>query len=325
MAIFQLIFVTFMLTLVCGCAASQHSLHSPNTKWTRSFEFLYSAVITPPEGAKEVRVWFPLPYSDGNQEVHLLEIKTPQTYKIYTEPSYGNKMAFFELSGDIPKQIPLELRFRATRYEDRKEIDLEFPHAKADQFLDPSRLGVVTPEVEGIAKQIRGTQRVPFDQAHGAYLYVLDSMEYKKEGEGWGRGDTTWACSAHYGNCTDYHALFIAIAQAMGIPAVFEIGFSLPHDKREGLIAGYHCWVHFYLQGKGWVPVDASEGDKNPAQREYFFGAHDANRIKFTTGRDLWLVPKQRGEPLNFFIYPYVEVDGRPCETMELEFSFKDI
>jgi transglutaminase-like putative cysteine protease len=45
---------------------------------------------------------------------------------------------------------------------------------------------------------------------------------------------------------------------------------------------GIHCWAEFYAQGIGWVPVDTSEAAKNPAKREYFFGAHDENRIEFS-------------------------------------------
>ena len=34
----------------------------------------------------------------------------------------------------------------------------------------------------------------------------------------------------------------------------------------------------------------------------------------------------EAGEPLNFFIYPYVEVDGKawPAENVKLEVSYKD-
>ncbi len=324
----RLFYICFLLlfadSALSGCATNQKGKEPVYSRTRRSFEFTYSAKITHlPQDAREVRVWFPIPQSDDNQEVSHVEINAP--YTMHTEPVYGNKMAFVELHGHIPQEIPLELRFGATRYEDRKEVDLEFPPERSGQFLQPSRLGAIIPEVEEIATLIKGGLKDPSGQMYEVYRYVLDNMEYKKEGTGWGRGDTRWACSARYGNCTDYHALFIALAQALGVPAVFEIGFPLPQDKREGVIGGYHCWAHFYIEEKGWVPVDVSEGDKNPDEREYFFGAHDANRVKFTTGRDIWLIPQQGGEPLNFFIYPYVEVDGKPHEEMELKFSFRDL
>ena len=60
----------------------------------------------------------------------------------------------------------------------------------------------------------------------------------------------------------------------------------MPADRGEGQVSGYHCWAECYLRGIGWVPVDASEAAKNPEKRDYFFGAHDENRVEFTVGRE---------------------------------------
>jgi hypothetical protein len=77
------------------------------------------------------------------------------------------------------------------------------------------------------------------------------------------------------------------------------------------------------LNRLGWVPVDISEAWKNPSKHDYFFGSIDANRVQFTTGRDLTLEPKQDGPTLNYFIYPYVEVDGQPYEAVDRRFTFQ--
>jgi transglutaminase-like putative cysteine protease len=154
--------------------------------------------------------------------------------------------------------------------------------------------------------------RTPLDKARAAYAYVLSTMRYDKpQGakEGWGRGDIMWACDRKYGNCTDFHALFIGLLRASGIPARFSIGYSLP-DGEGGELAGYHCWADFYLDGVGWVPVDASEAWKHADRRDYFFGHHDANRVQVSTGRDLAL-PGMHGTPLNYGVYPYAEADGQ--------------
>ena len=76
--------------------------------------------------------------------------------------------------------------------------------------------------------------------------------------------------------------------------------------------------------GRGWVPVDSSEASKNPSKRDYFFGHHDENRLEFSRGRHLTLTPAQQGPPLNFFVYPYAEVDGKPHEAIDRKFTFTD-
>ncbi len=328
------IVVLFSVVLLCGCAGrpaagpyvSESGSEPDSPRVQRRFEFLYSADITNiPMDAKDVRIWFPVPQSDKNQRISRLEIKTPESCGVHTGPVYGNKIGYIHVTGAPPPSIPVSLSFEVTRYEDRGGNNPSPPGGDVHKFLQPSRRGAITPEVSKAASGIEDVWAVPQDRLKAAYQYVIDNMEYKKEGTGWGHGDTAWACRVGYGNCTDYHALFIALSQAMGVPANFEIGFSLPPGETEGTVGGYHCWAHYYIPEEGWVPVDVSEADKRPVFKDYFFGAHDPNRIKFTTGRDIILEPRQKGGPLNYFIYPYVEVDGIRHEDMTLRISFRDI
>ena len=106
--------------------------------------------------------------------------------------------------------------------------------------------------------------------------------------------------------------------------ARFGIGLPLPADKQSSEIAGYHCWSDFYVDGKGWIPVDISEAWKHPEKRDYFFGSHDVNHVQFSAGRDLRLNPPQAGKLLNYFVYPYVEVDEQEYPNVSLAFSFAD-
>jgi transglutaminase-like putative cysteine protease len=191
------------------------------------------------------------------------------------------------------------------------------------RFLQPDRrVPLAGPITELSAEQTRGIQD-PMAKARAIYDYVIATMRYDKSGTGWGNGDAIWACTAKRGNCTDFHSLFIGMMRAAGIPARFEIGFSLPEDQHGGTIPGYHCWAEFYVAPYGWIPVDASEAWKHPEKKNYFFGAHDDNRLQFSVGRDIRLDPPQQGEPLNYFIYPYAEVDGKTF-ALKSEFSFQD-
>ena len=149
-------------------------------------------------------------------------------------------------------------------------------------------------------------------------------MAYDKTMPGWGRGDTRRACLLGKGNCTDFHSLFISMARAERIPARFKIGVVIPQEP-SGVIPGYHCWAEFYEKGQGWVPVDASEAWKHPELADYYFGAHDPNRFLISVGRDIQLVPRQQGEPVNIFFSPYVEVDEQAFSDVGVEVRFKDL
>jgi hypothetical protein len=60
--------------------------------------------------------------------------------------------------------------------------------------------------------------------------------------------------------------------------------------------------------------------------RDCCFGNLSPDRVAFSAGRDIELVPRQDGPPLNFFAYPYVEADGKPYADAKVErhFSFRD-
>ena len=195
-----------------------------------------------------------------------------------------------------------------------------------EQYLKPDRLVPLDDQIRAWARDVvrSANGHSDLEMARAIYNHVVSTVKYDKTGKGWGRGDIYYACQERRGNCSDFHAIFIGYSRAVGIPARFAIGFPLPSDRGGGKIFGYHCWAEFYAQGIGWVPVDASEAAKNPSKREYFFGAHDENRLELTKGRDLMLVPRQKGESLNYFVYPYIEIDGRPLLETEYEVTYQD-
>jgi transglutaminase-like putative cysteine protease len=194
-----------------------------------------------------------------------------------------------------------------------------------NRLVAPDTLIPTDGKIKELAVEVTGSQGGTVAKAKAAYDYFFTNMRYDKTGSGWGRGDALWACDSKRGNCTDFHSPFIGVLRADGIPARFDIGFPLPENKDKGDIPGYHCWAEFYARKTGWIPVDISEAWKAKEKQAYFFGSVDANRVQLSTGRDVTLSPKQDGPALNYFVYPYVEVDGEPYEKVDKHFSFEEV
>jgi transglutaminase-like putative cysteine protease len=190
------------------------------------------------------------------------------------------------------------------------------------RFLQPDRLVPIDGRIAEEAGRIVKPGMSSLEKARAIYDYVVETMAYDKSGTGWGRGDALWACDAKRGNCTDFHSLFIGMARALGIPARFVMGFPVPEDKKEGEITGYHCWAEFYIEGEGWLPVDASEAWKHPEKKDFFFGNLDPNRVAFTIGRDIRLEAEL--QPLNYLIFPQVRIDGRQLSEIRPAVRFAD-
>ncbi len=297
---------------------------------SRHFTFHYAFTVKNLPANKKVRIWIPAAQSDAYQEVKVISAKGDLPLKRTHESKYGNEIYFAETKSATAPELHVDVEYDVIRHE--REALTPQAHLtvaalstkEREEDLQPDALVPVTGLPAELAVKVTEGKTAPIEKARAIYDYVFTTMKYDKSGTGWGHGDVLYACDAKKGNCTDFHSLFIAMARSQGIPARFEIGFPLPSDKRSGEIAGYHCWSDFYVDGKGWIPVDISEAWKHPEKHDYFFGSHDVNRVQFSMGRDLRLTPPQDGKPLNYLVYPYVEVDGQEYSNVSMAFSFAD-
>jgi transglutaminase-like putative cysteine protease len=326
--------VVFPFACIMALAATGSALSSfsETSAPQRNFEFTYLTRIPAlPATATTSRIWIPLPQSDRYQTIRNLKIETALPYSKRRDPEYGNEYVYLQVAtAKATEPADVRVSFDVARYEHRVALGAESATAQSgptspdlQRFLQPDRRIPLQGVIADLSAQETRGLTDPLAKARAIYNYVIATMRYDKSGAGWGNGDAIWACTAKRGNCTDFHSLFIGMMRAAGIPARFEIGFPLPADQHDGTIPGYHCWAEFYVAPYGWIPVDASEAWKHPDKKDYFFGAHDDNRLQFTLGRDIRLDPPQQGDPLNYFIYPYAEVDGKPL-AMESKFSFQD-
>lgn len=299
---------------------------------SRLFRFDYRFAISGVEAGKALRVWLPLPASSPVQQITPLAARLPAPATIHEDPIYGNRILYLEAA--MPAQGPM--RFDVPYRIRRREIvpppqggspfDRKLDAHSRQVFLQAN---AYVPTDGKPLELLRGMAlgKSPYTQARQLYDLVDRYVSYKKVGSGWGHGDVRWVCDSRYGNCTDFHSLFISLARSQGIPARFEIGFSIPGTGLRGAVDGYHCWALFYTPAHGWLPVDISEADKRPSLKEYYFGGLTADRVAFSVGRDIRLVPKGAHGPLNFFIYPHVEMDGKtlPRERLMLQFAYSDL
>jgi Transglutaminase-like superfamily len=299
---------------------------------SRHFTFHYAFTVkSVPEGQK-VRIWFPAAHSDRYQEVKIVSATGDMPLKKTHESVYGNEIYYAEAGQAKQSDLHFEVVYDVVRHERLtlgaaapRLLEARLSEKESKEYLAPDKLVPTTGLPADLAAKVTEGKTTRVEKARAIYDYVFSTMRYDKSGEGWGRGDVLWACDSKRGNCTDFHSLFIAMARSQGIPARFEIGFPLPADKNASEIAGYHCWAEFFDPHYGWVPVDISEAWKHQEKQNYFFGAHDDNRFAFTMGRDLKLNPAQNGEPLNYFVYPYVEIGGQPYSKILNAFSFMNV
>jgi transglutaminase-like putative cysteine protease len=284
---------------------------------------VYTATVSDvPAGTAKLDLWIPLPLTRGAQKVTDRSIDSPYKWTIRRD-SLGNEYAHASIANP-PSVIETRVKFGLERREQlfAKPAETKSSAHEISRSLAPDRLVTLSPRVRKLAEAVTEGRTAPLQQARAIYDHVLASMKYDKAEPGWGKGDTERACDVGKGNCTDFHSLFMSLARAKEIPSRFVIGF--PMTSKEKRISGYHCWAEFWVNGEGWIPVDASDASKSGDStiREYLFGNLDADRVQFTTGRDLVLEPPTN-EPLNFFIYPHAEAAGKPVGATSIALEWE--
>ena len=321
-----------LLALAPGCAGPSPGDGAPAAPAARGVHLELSAAI--PEIVRDgtLHVFVPLPREASAQRILSEEITAPIPGRV-EEDALGNRFwhgqavgprrAFtVELAADVERDARSSAPAPGVSLSDADRADLA-------AWLAPTRRVPLGADAAGELDPIRAELGAPTagaaERARQIYEWVVDNVEYRKTGTGWGNGDLFWACSERYGNCTDFHTLLLALARTDGIPGRFEMGFPVPLDRPSGQIGGYHCWVELWLPGAGWTPLDASEAAKHPEDRELHFGSELPDRVLFTRGRDLRLGPDHQGPPLNYYIHAIAELDGEPIEGIAQTVRYEEL
>ncbi len=343
--------IRFLMCILffCSCAV--------NTNNTRSFQFTYEVEIEPTNG-KKLEVWIPIPTSNEVQAISALKINTNGLeYSLEDEKTYGNKYLYINQLDGTTESKKVSVVFDVVRKEHQ---NVHYENVDPNEYLHSYN----SVPVGGVFNKIIDENKLSKNNVRQIYDYVLNGMHYgkpksvdneyykdpwlnadgkyglkevnrdevvklyqkaKKEKNNYtfGNGNSIYACDIGVGNCTDYHSYFMSLDRTMGIPARFHMGFPIP-DGESGKVGGYHCWADYYIENKGWYPVDISEADKDPEKIDYFFGTVCNNRLEMMVGRDFKLKGYELGF-VNLFIYPIMEINDKASYQYKKNFTYKNL
>ena len=261
----------------------------------------------PPTGAKVVEAWIPVPHQSALQRVSELNVDAQVPTVVSRDAATGNRMVHARLEAPTGE---IEIAWRAL-------VERDLDRGQATGAVAPRHLqSDARAPLDGLAARLAEAlgvtdERLPVGtRARRIFDHVLQSMVVDEVAPGWGTGDFERSVKVGRGNSSDFAAKFVALSRAAGIPARWTSALDAS--------GGFHAFAHFY-DGQRWVPVDPAEARRavgeDPKRAEWFFGHVTTDTLVLSLGRDLALVPRQKGPPLNFFGGPYVEVDGVPLEV----------
>ncbi|MCR4304578.1 MAG: transglutaminase-like domain-containing protein [Gallionella sp.] len=304
----------------------------------RSGEVEIAVTIAAPEDSKDVRVWIPYPVSNSTQDISHVRVSGNFSQSgVYGEKETGNLALYAEWTTPT-KDRAITLTFDATA---RELIKKDFPAVEPaipveiKEYLKSTAFIPTDGKVREIALNITNDKQKISEKARAVYQWVVENMTRDPDVKGCGTGEVEIQIVKRSGKCADISSVFVSIARAAGVPAREVFGLRLGKKDDEDMTGGHHCWSEFYVPGYGWVPADAAdvrkimlveELDIKDAQNhiDYYFGGVDQYRIALARGgRGYYLNPRQNDGPLNYFMYPYAEVNGKSLDWLAAQADLK--
>jgi len=324
--------IALLLLPSCQTTAPKYGSAEDLVPKQKKGEVVFYLSITP-EAGKDIRLWLPYPTSNEYQIID--EVNIDGNYDdigVYREPQSDGIMLYAEWLKPN-EQATISYSFRVTREEIIKKNFYEYGDeipVELERYLMPTSLGPTIGNVKNTAIEITKGKDNILEKATAIYDWIIENFKRDPDIVGCGVGDVESLLSIQAGKCTDISSVFVALARSVGVPTreIFGIRMGTEGD----ITTAFHCRAEFYLPGYGWVPVDPSDvrkfmlkyecGLEHPDVidvRDYYFGRQTETYIDFYTGRDLVLVPQQAAGPLNYLMYPYVEVGGKVLDWFAQE------
>ena len=314
-----------LAALACLPACSSWFVSEETSSLTSTRRFVLDYTVELPAELNDqlgpVRVWVPVPVSDGVQTIDVLS--SPEGARWSAADSHGNRFCSVVWNGG-PRELTWS--YRVVRREDTGNSSggdrVTTDNDAFLLYLDPDVMVPARGPAVELAFDLAETHdRADFPTAF--YRSIVDQMEYSTEGDV-GYGSSDFAAVEGEGDGADYASYFIGGMRYQQFAARFQVGFLLPAKRGQGELVDPHAWAHWYRPGHGWQPVDPAAADMDPDRDAYYFGKLSTNRVTMSAGRDLNLEPRQQGVPLNFFVAAYAEQDGREVRV-ETRAQFFDL
>lgn len=313
----------------------------------------FSVVVTPPYGAKSLKVWLPIPPSDRGQEVGEVQFSTfPMQVepRIASEPIYGNRFACFEFRDPKGAQI-VRRKLHIKVWELHWNVDpakveavSAWPAAFAPYRRGDTQAVKLDLRFEKLAREIVPKPGRSADDLATVMGWMHENLTYDHVDASL-KADAEQVLLKRRGHCSDYHSFCAAVGRSLGCPTRVVYGLNaFPKNSPS------HCKLEAFLPPYGWVSFDVSETQKmmaeiakNPALDEaaklrlktaaharLTRGFRDNTWFVQTRGTDYDVAPKGASRP-PVVRTAYIEADGvplpepDPANKKQREFSWMTV
>lgn len=225
-----------------------------------------------PAGARTVNLWLPVPTPTDGLRVGTVTVVRPEggaldgtpLWQPHVPPALGGACDAAAMGAD------LRVALARTAIVDAASEPRSLQALKKRRCRSTVRR-TVSCRSTGKSRLSRGNWGWPSRADGGAarrvYDFLIDEMTCGWLAPGASVGDVPRMCDSRKGDCTDYDSLFLALCRNRGIPATMSSAFPFVPLRKAAGLPPTTAGRAFYVEGSGWIPIDASEADKHPELR----------------------------------------------------------
>lgn len=212
-----------------------------------------------------------------------------------TEIPTGEQLAYYILNKNEYLHLNYEVELYSTKNEKKTLTEEE-----RNFYLRNTMLSPINKEMTKLAQEITFQQENAKEKARTIFHYIVKNYRYVYPPSC--RGVKSFL-ELKEGDCGEFSFLFTALCRALNIPARTVVG-SWAYGEMNA-----HVWNEFFIEGKGWIPVDTSMAymqKKRPwsflgssiktIYWKKYFGKTEGQRVVFSKDAEIKLLPEYKDD-----------------------------
>lgn len=129
----------------------------------------------------------------------------------------------------------------------------------------------IDPRVRDLANEITKDQGHPAERARAIAEYLMQNHRYSLEARR-GSGDpvSNFLLDKRAAHCEYFASAAAVLLRCVGVPSRYVVGYYAHESDDDGLVVRQrdaHAWTECYIDGVGWVALDATPGDGRPESK----------------------------------------------------------
>jgi transglutaminase-like putative cysteine protease len=215
---------------------------------------------------QDVEIRLPLPQANERQEIIFL---FPEPgFEDILEDQHGNRVARYvekavEPGGCRGRGWIAAVRLHAAVYLPDASKRALSAEERALHTRDTPNYGIASAEVTAVRDSCVREGMQDEEKAEAFFRWLVHNVTYLR--------DNDWVPApevlrARKGSCSEYNYVLVALLRSAGIPCRSTGAVILTTDNEARYDAAvhedriFHRWTEIWLEGRGWVPADASRG-----------------------------------------------------------------